>query len=110
MHTSITVDPQTIRAWQDANVDASQIKEQLSAKGLDEESIHQHIKAFMKAKCAKRQFTGCILLISGAFLGFLSCVLTLMNASPGMYHLILYGLTSLAILIIFAGLYYIFEA
>jgi hypothetical protein len=46
---------------------------------------------------------------SGAFLGFLSCVLTLINPVPELYNLILYGLTSIAIIIIVLGLYLVFE-
>ncbi|HRN78780.1 MAG TPA: hypothetical protein PKY29_02155 [Ferruginibacter sp.] len=109
MSTSIQIDPEIIRSWQEENMNQSAIREKLQSDGWDEESIAHHLKAYMKAQCAKRQFTGCILLVSGALLGFISCVLTLMNAAPGMYHMVLYGLTSLAILLIFFGLYFIFE-
>jgi hypothetical protein len=45
----------------------------------------------------------------GAFLGFISCVCTIINAVPALYNAILYGLTAIAITIIFVGLYFVFE-
>ncbi len=62
-----------------------------------------------KAKIAKRQTDGFILLAFGAVLGFISCVLTIINSIPSLYFWILYGLTSIAVILICAGLYYLFE-
>ncbi|HRI40258.1 MAG: hypothetical protein KBA16_09495 [Bacteroidia bacterium] len=62
-----------------------------------------------RLKRAKQQNLGFILAGIGAVLGFISCVLTLWNPIPSIYDLVLYGLTSIAILVIFAGLYLIFE-
>jgi hypothetical protein len=45
----------------------------------------------------------------GAFLGFLSCVLTLANPIPELHNLILFGFTSVGILIIMVGMYFVFE-
>ncbi len=56
-----------------------------------------------------RQRRGFTLAGAGAVLGFISCVLTIINPIPELYYIILYGLTSIAILLIFAGLYFIFE-
>ena len=39
----------------------------------------------------------------------ISCVLSLTNPVPELYYAILYGFTSAAILVIFIGLYFIFE-
>jgi hypothetical protein len=57
----------------------------------------------------KRQFTGFVLMAIGAFLGFISCILTVLNPFPEFYSIILYGLKTLAITIIFWGLYFVFE-
>ncbi len=62
-----------------------------------------------RLKRAKQQNLGFILAGIGAVLGFISCVLTLWNPITSIYDLVLYGLTSIAILVIFAGLYLIFE-
>ena len=53
--------------------------------------------------------TGFICLGIGAMTGFISCVLTLTNPVPELYNVILYGLTSVAVTIIFIGLYFVFE-
>ncbi|MBK6399866.1 MAG: hypothetical protein IPF75_16835 [Bacteroidetes bacterium] len=58
---------------------------------------------------AIRQKRGFTFAATGAVLGFVSCVLSQTNPVPELYHIILYGLTSIAILLIFAGLYFIFE-
>ena len=57
----------------------------------------------------KRQFNGFVLMGLGAFLGFTSCLLTVLNPFPEFYNIILYGLTTLAIAIILWGLYFVFE-
>jgi hypothetical protein len=45
----------------------------------------------------------------GAFLGFLSCVLTLSQAFPQFYDTILYGLTFVGVSIVVYGMYIVFE-
>lgn len=52
---------------------------------------------------------GFTMLVAGAVLGFISCVLTLTNPVPSLYYWILYGVTSTAVLLISWGLYYVFE-
>ncbi len=61
------------------------------------------------AQLKRRGKTGLNCLFIGAFLGFLSCILSITNPIPDLYYHILYGLTSIAITIIFVGLYCIFE-
>lgn len=65
--------------------------------------------AAKKALNAARQSKGIKLMISGAILGFISCVLTMTNPIPELYGIILYGLTSVAICIICMGMYFVFE-
>ncbi|KYP16304.1 hypothetical protein [Flavihumibacter sp. CACIAM 22H1] len=63
----------------------------------------------MKTNTAKRQFAGFLLMGIGAFIGFISCVLSLLNPIPELYNLILYGLTSVAIVVALIGLYLVLE-
>jgi hypothetical protein len=95
--------------WHADKLDPSSLEAQLRASGLDEASVAIHLQAYQKLKQSKKQFNGFIVTGLGAFLGFVSCVLTLTNPVPEIYYLILYGLTSIAILTICAGLYLIFE-
>ncbi len=109
MSYSNTVNTQTIQQWVAEKLDISKVREVLTAHGCDEDVIAVHLQEFKKAKYAKRQFTGFVCMGLGAFLGFISCVLTLVNPVPELYYWFLYGLTSIAILIIFLGLYFVFE-
>jgi len=98
-----------IQKWINTNRTAKEIAEELHARGIDEAVIAEQLEEFKKAQNAKRRFTGFIYTGIGAFLGFIACVLTLINPVPELYHLVLYGLTTLAIIFVFAGLYFVFE-
>ena len=62
-----------------------------------------------RIRAAQRSSRGVRWIVIGAVLGFLSCVNGLCNPVPGIYEFVLYGLTSVAILLILWGLYLIFE-
>lgn len=109
MSYTASIDQAAIHKWVAAKLDPKVIEEQLLAEGFDMDAVAEHLKEFRRLKNAKRQFTGFVCMGIGAFLGFISCVLTLVNAVPDLYNVILYGLTSLAITIIFIGLYFVFE-
>lgn len=106
--TTIT-DSSAIQQWLTDKLDTDTIREQLQQKGLTEEEISHSLQAFKKARYARRQFAGFIYLGVGAFLGFISCVLTLVNPIPALYDYILYGLTSIAVTLMIVGLYQLFE-
>ena len=103
------VNTSVIQQWVADKLDVEKIRENLSALGWDEDIIAIHVKEFKKVKNAKRQFTGFVCLTVGAFMGFISCVLTIINPIPELYNWILYGLTSLSLTILFLGLYYVLE-
>lgn len=106
---SYTVSASAMQQWMADKLDTQKIEEELLVLGLDEEAIAIHIKEFKKFKYAKRQLTGFICLGVGASLGFVSCLLSIINPVPELYYWFLYGLTSVAILVIFLGLYYVLE-
>ena len=103
------VDAAIIRQWLVKKLDIEKLRENLSAQGWQEDAIAAHLKEFRKARYAKRQFAGFMYLAAGAFIGFISCVLTLVNPIPELYNYILFGLTSVAMGLIFLGLYHLFE-
>lgn len=109
MPDTVTIDQAAIQQWIVAKLDPKAIEADLLSKGFDLESVKTHIREFRKQRNAKKQVNGFICLAVGAFLGFLSCVLSIINPVPSLYDVILYGLTSLAICIIMAGLYFVFE-
>lgn len=104
-----TIDPALVRQWVAAKHRPEEIKNLLHALGHDESSVEQHLSAWKRMKNAARQWQGFLFLALGALLGFLSCVLSLIDPIPEMNGFFLYGCTSVAILIAFAGLYFVFE-
>jgi len=103
-----TVDHQFIRQCVADKLKAVNIEQLLSAKGTNCETLSAHSQAFEKS-VEKRRIHAFMCLGVGAFLGFVSCVLTLTNVVPSLYNVILYGLTSVAIIVIFIGLYLLLE-
>ena len=103
------VDETAIREWIAAKLDPETVENQLRERGLDTEQIREHLREFRKIRNARRQYQGFFWTALGAFLGFVSCLLTILNPVPELYSVILFGLTSVAILLICLGLYLIFE-
>ncbi len=68
------------------------MEEVLPASGYDETANNKDLSEYRGLKNAKRLSAGFVCLGVGAFLGFISCVLTLINAVPALYAIILYGL------------------
>lgn len=85
------------------------VKEQLELNGMPVELQDEMYQQYRKMRTAKRQWRGFVCLGIGAFLGFFSCFLTLIEAFPSLNSLILYGITGIGVCIIFNGLYNIFE-
>ena len=109
MSSAIAINTDEVRKWIEARRDLQAIEKELTDKGLDAESIAAHIKEFKRLRYVRRQSVGFVLIAVGAALGLISCVLTLMSQDPELYGIILYGLTSLGILVIFAGFYMVFQ-
>lgn len=85
------------------------VEAKLFAEGHDEVSIALLLREFKKLSNAKRQSKGFVLMAIGAFLGLMSCLLTIINPIPALYNVILFGMTSIAIGIAFVGMYFVFE-
>lgn len=98
-----------IQQWFLDRLNVQEVEENLKSLGHDEDSISVYLKEFNRLKYAKRQNMGFGLAGIGAVLGFISCVLTMINPIPELINFFLYGLTSIAVLIFFAGFYFIFE-
>jgi hypothetical protein len=109
MSNTFLVDTATMQQWIASKLDPGVIEAELQAKGFDAEAIATNLKAFKRVRNAKRQVTGFVCMGIGAFLGFISCMLTVINPIPELYNIILFGLTSVAILIICLGMYFVFE-
>ena len=109
MSDSIVLNTALIQQWITAKSTPVFIEEDLRAKGFDPLTISEYLKEFRKICNGKKQFPGFCCLAGGALLGFISLMLSLTNPVPEMYNFLLFGLTSIAILVVFAGLYLLFE-
>jgi hypothetical protein len=109
MATTAQIDAAQLSQWVAEKLHPDTVREQLQARGIDGETLQEHLAAFRKLRNSRKQFVGFLCCGIGAFLGFLACVLSLVNPIPELYGVFLYGFTSIAILVIFAGLYFIFE-
>jgi hypothetical protein len=109
MPTTITIDAAQLNQWNTRKLDPEMVREELNASGMDAEAIEAHLVAYKKLRNENKQFRGFLLCGAGAFLGFIGCVLSMVNPIPELYGFFLYGLTSLAIFAICGGLYYLFE-
>ncbi len=109
MNNPETTDAALIRSWIDAKLDTAAVEAQLKLMNFSDESITTYLNKFKKEKYAGRRVNGFICTGLGALLGFISCLLSIINPVPELYNLILFGLTSVAILLICLGLYFLFE-
>jgi hypothetical protein len=109
MPYSATVDNALLRQWHMSRLEPKAVEMELASRGFDRETITEYLEAYRKFKIEKKQFVGFFCMGLGAFLGFISCVLSLTNPIPELYNVILFGLTSVAILIIVVGMYFLFE-
>jgi len=103
------IDHQQIQQWIIARFTVQKIEQQLQTKGLDPETISLYLKEFNKQRFAIRRSKGFVFATSGAVLGFVGCILAILNPLPEIYYLGLYGFTSIAAILILAGLYFLFE-
>ncbi len=103
------VSPAIVQKWIAENLDFSSIEKNLKSQGFNDEAIAAYLNEYKKRKAGQKQSMGFIVLSIGATLGFVSCILTLTNPIPELFHVILYGLTSVAVLLIILGLYLVFE-
>lgn len=90
-------------------MDRQQIMTHLLENGHDQKFAEQLLAGAIQLRDAKRRHQGLIYVLFGAFVCLASCVLTFMSSSiQGHFPYVLYGLTSLGILIVFAGFMKVF--
>lgn len=95
--------------WLARNLTTEAIWEEIQEKyqGGDHEEVLWTM--YKKAKADRLQQRGFLITALGAILCFVSCVMTMINPFPEMVGLFLYGLTSVGLVVIFTGLYLVFE-
>ncbi len=106
---TIQIDESTIQQWLSSGHSIEIVREELHNRGASEREIEEHLRAYKKAILDKRRFNATLLLGIGAFIGFVGCVMAMINPFPDMYSIFLYGTTSLAAIVAFGGLYLLLE-
>lgn len=101
--------PDFYQKWIENNYTEDIIVDELRQHGMDSLQIIEVLNFCKKKYNDEKQYTGFILTGIGAFIGFVSCVFTMLDLIPELRGFVLYGLTSIALVFIFIGLYYIFE-
>lgn len=86
-----------------------QVENELVALGQSRQFATRLVAEIVQVRNARRRSQGLTLVLVGAVICFLSCVLTVTGAVSGQaYNLVLFGLTSLGVLVILAGFTRIF--
>jgi hypothetical protein len=109
MQNQFSVDSKLIQSWVDANLDPAEVEKKLQVDGFSEQDIAAYLQAYRKERYAGRRFNGFLYAGIGAALGLVSCLLSIFNPFPALYGIILFGLTSIAVLLVLIGLYFLFE-
>jgi len=98
-----------LEVWKSKQYSFEQALQSLEHTPLSNEEQEALKQAWKKHLSDQRQKPGFVYMGIGSVLGFLSCVLTMMDLVPGMNGFFLYGLTSVAIAVVLYGCYLVFE-
>lgn len=109
MELSATSFTDQFAAWQFQGYSEEQISMLLQERGLSEGLISEIQMLYRKKLREDRSTKGFYMMVLGAVLGFISCVLTLTGVLPEYREFIMVGMTTLAICIAVWGCYYVFE-
>lgn len=109
MGNTFEIDKKLLQNWLINNLSYEAVESELVNLGVPKEYIDEYVSAYKKLKNEKRQNTAFLFLAGGAFLGFLSFLIAITDLLPEFHTINLYGGTTLAGIIIFTGLYFLFE-
>lgn len=104
-----TIDLLQIKQWIDDRFTVQKVEELLQSRGFDPQTISLYLKEFNKQRYELRRSKGFVFAAAGAVLGFVGCVLAILNPLPELYYVGLFGFTSIAAVLICTGLYFLFE-
>lgn len=99
---------QHIKDWLQLGLGLKEIERKLADMGMEEGSIPTMMKEITKLRNARKTTKGLVFILVGAALCLVSCIITLAMPQSDT-KLVLYGLTSLGIILVFIGLMHIFN-
>jgi hypothetical protein len=103
------LNPAMIQLWLNDNFSQKAVEESLISKGYAHSLIDEYIKEFKRLKDARKQITGFVLMGIGGFLGFIACVMAILNIVPDFQDFFLFGVTIVGISIVLYGMYLAFQ-
>jgi ABC-type lipoprotein release transport system permease subunit len=98
-----------IQQWMNQNLSHQDVEQTLIANGYETGTVTEYLKEFTRQKRAKKQMFGFILMAIGAFIGFVACVMTIINVIPDLHDFFLFGVTMVAVSLAFYGMYIAFQ-
>ena len=105
---NIAINNATIQSWIDNRLTIESVEQFLISNGYETVQIQEYIQQFKKIKNSKKLITGIIIMGIGAFMGFLACVIAMINPFPDIQDFFLFGLTLVAIGLMIYGMYLVF--
>lgn len=109
MSNSASINSNVLEEWVSKKMSVEEITQKLIIMNLSDDAVSEHVKEFRRIRYHKRRFNAFIFMAVGAIIGFISCVLTVTDVLPHMFDIFLYGLTTAAAILVFRGLYLLFE-
>lgn len=94
--------------WLDKGYDNQQISDELMKLGIEEGHVPEMLKEIVKLRNSRKTASGLVFILIGAVICLISCIVTLTSDTHNITF-VLYGLTSLGIIIVFGGLMKIFS-
>ncbi len=109
MADSTTTYSEFFSKWSHQKLTYDQISHQLTQAQFNDEQIAEMLALYKKKKLSDRTRKGLYMLGIGSFIGFVSCLFTVLGIAPEFRDFILYGLTTIGISVALVGGYYVFE-
>ena len=86
-----------------------QVEEALLQQGHDAHFVREMLQEAVKLRNSRKRVLGLSLILAGALICLASCVLTItLSLSHGSFSIVLYGLTTVGIILVFAGFTQVF--
>ena len=99
----------TIQSWIDDRLTIESVEQSLISSGYESGEIKEYLQQFQRIKNTKRQITGFVFMAVGAFVGFLACVMAMINPFPDIQDFFLFGFTLIAVGLMMYGMYLVFN-
>ena len=99
----------TVQLWINEKLSQKAVEESLVSGGYESGLITEYLTEFRRLKNAKKQFNGFVLMGLGGFIGFIACVMAMLDVIPNFQDFFLFGLTMVGIGIVLYGMYLAFQ-